>query len=86
MIYNKITSKYKEPEKNFGAFMSRSLVRFEHEMTPLHTIVYGGTATGKTCFVRQHLKLYQDQDQDQGEDQEHEQGQEQDPKRKINSE
>ena len=34
---------------------------------PLHTIVYGGTGTGKTYFIRQYLKLYsvQNQDQDQ---------------------
>ena len=56
--------------------MNRSLVRFEYEKSPLHTIVYGGTGTGKTYFIRQYLKLYldrrsgyidknQDQDQDQ---------------------
>ena len=49
--------------------MNRSLVRFEYEKSPLHTIVYGGTGTGKTYFFRQYLKLYSDQDQDQVKDQ-----------------
>ena len=53
--------------------MNRSLVRFEYEKSPLHTIVYGGTGTGKTYFIRQYLKLYsvqnQDQDLDQNQDQ-----------------
>ena len=30
--------------------MNRSLVRFEYEKSPLHTIVYGGTCTGKTFY------------------------------------
>ena len=37
-------------------------MRFEYEMSQLHTIVYGGTGTGKTFIIRQYLKLYQDQD------------------------
>ena len=47
--------------------MNRSLVRFEYEKSPLHTIVYGGTGTGKTYFIRQYLELYtvQNQEQDQ---------------------
>ena len=60
--------------------MNKSLVRFEFEKSPLHTIVYGATGTGKTYFVRQYLKLYQrscftdqqscfaDQDQEQDKD------------------
>ena len=49
--------------------MNRNLVRFEYEKSPLHTIFYGGTGTGKTYFIRQYLKLYQqscfaDEDQD----------------------
>ena len=44
--------------------MNRSLVRFEYEKSPLHTIVYGGTGTGKTYFIRQYLKLYSLQNQD----------------------
>ena len=40
--------------------MNKSLVRFEFEKSPLHTIVYGATGTGKTCFVRQYLNLYQE--------------------------
>ena len=52
--------------------MNRSLVRFEYKKSPLHTIVYGGTGTGKTYFIKQYLKLYsvqnQEQDQDQNQD------------------
>ena len=44
--------------------MNKSLVRFEYEKSPLHTIVYGGTGTGKTYFSRQYLKLYLVQNQD----------------------
>ena len=44
--------------------MNRSVVRFEYENSPLHTIVYGGTGTGKTYFIRQYLKLYSVQNQD----------------------
>ena len=56
----------KTRKKLWQIYDSRSLVRFENEMSPLHTIVYGGTGTGKTYFVRQYLKLYQGQDQDLG--------------------
>ena len=51
--------------------MNRCLVRFEYEKSPLHTIVYGGTGTGKTYFIRQYLKLYsvQNEDQNQNRDQ-----------------
>ena len=65
IIYDSIPSKYTKLEESFGGFMNRSLVRFEYEKSPLHTIVYGGTGTGKTFFIRQYLKLYLDQDQDQ---------------------
>ena len=44
-------------------------MRFEYEKSQLHTIVYGGTGTGKTYFVRQYLKLHQGQDQNQDQDQ-----------------
>ena len=47
----------------------------EFEKSPLHTIIYGATGTGRTFFVRQYLKLFlngnssvksnQDQDQKQ---------------------
>ena len=40
--------------------MNRSLVKFEYEKSPLLTIVYGGTGTGKTFFIRQYLKFYLD--------------------------
>ena len=58
IIYDSIPSKYTKLEENFGGFMNRSLVRFEYEKSPLHTIVYGGTGTGKTYFIRKYLKLY----------------------------
>ena len=63
--------------------MNRSLVRFEYEKSPLHTIVYGGTATGKTYFIRQYLKLYLDwrsgyTDQNQNKNQNQNQNQDQD--------
>ena len=60
IFYNSIPSKYTKLEESFGGFMNRSLVRFEYEKSPLHTIVYGGTGTGKTYFIRQNLKLYLD--------------------------
>ena len=44
--------------------MNRSLVGFEYEKSPLHTIVYGGTGTGKTYFIRQYLTFYSVQNQD----------------------
>ena len=71
IIYDSRPSKYTKLEESFGGFMNRSLVRFEYEKSPLHTIVYGGTGTGKTFFLRQYLKLYsvQNQDQDQDRDQ-----------------
>ena len=84
IFYNSIRSKYTKLEESFGEFMNRSLVRFEYEKSPLHTIVYGGTGTGKTYFIRQFLKLYLDPrsaytDQNQNQDQasnlvNHEQG------------
>ena len=40
--------------------MNRSLVKFEYEKSPLHSIVYGKTGTGKTNFIRHYLKLYLD--------------------------
>ena len=41
--------------------MNGGLVKFEFEKSPLRTIVYDGTGRGKTFFVRQYLKLYQNQ-------------------------
>ena len=85
IIYGSIPSKYTKLEESFGGFMKRSLVRFEYEKSPLHTIVYGGTGTGKTYFIRQYLKLYldprsgytdpnQNQNQDQHQNQDQDQG------------
>ena len=68
MINDSILIKYKKLEESFG-LMNRSLIRFKHEKSPLHTFVYGGTGTGKTYFIRQYLKIYLDQDQDQNQDQ-----------------
>ena len=68
IFYNLIPSKYTKLEESFGGFMNRSLVRFEYDMSPLHTIVYGGTGTGKTYFIRQNFKLYQDEDLNQDQD------------------
>ena len=64
IIYDSIPSKYTKLEESLGGFMNRSLVRFEYEKSPLHTIVHGGTGTGKTYFIRQYLKLYSVQNQD----------------------
>ena len=54
IIYDSIRSKYTKLEESFGGFMNRGLVRFEYEKSPLQTIVYGGTGTGKTYFIRQY--------------------------------
>ena len=62
IAYDSIPSKYTKLEESFGQIINKSLVRFEFEKSPLHTIVYGGTGTGKTYFIRQNLNLYQDQD------------------------
>ena len=64
IIYDSIPSKYTKLEESFGGFINRSLVRFEYEKSPLHTIVYGGTGTGKTYFIRQYIKLYSVQNKD----------------------
>ena len=60
IIYDSIQSKCTKLEESLGRFLQRSLVRFEYEKSPLHAIVYGGTSTGKTYFIRQYLKLYLD--------------------------
>ena len=57
--------------------MNRGLVRFEYEKSPLHTIVYGGTGTGKTYFIRQNSKLYSVQNQEQDQKQNKNQNQDQ---------
>ena len=58
-------SKYTKLEENFGGFIKRSLIRFEFEKSLLHTIVFGGTGTRKTYFIRQYYKLYLDQAKNQ---------------------
>ena len=74
--YGSIPSQYTKLEEIFAGFMNRSLVRIEYEKSQLQTIVYGGTGTGKTYFIRQYLKLYfdprsgyTDQNQNQNQDQ-----------------
>ena len=64
IVNHLIPSRYTKLEESFGGFKNKSLVRFEHENSPLHTIVYGRFGTGKTYLVRQYLKLNLDQDQD----------------------
>ena len=87
IIYDSGPSKYTKLEESFGRFMNRSLVRFEYEKSPLHTIVYGGTGTGKTYFIRQYSKLYLDhgqvQDQNQNQNQDQDQNQNQDQAKNI---
>ena len=68
MVNDSIPSKYAKLEESFDGFINRSPIRFEYEKSPFHTIVYDGTGTGKTYFVRQYLKLHKAQDQDQIED------------------
>ena len=77
IIYDSIPSKYTKLEESFGGFMNRSLVRFEYEKSPLNTIVYGGTGTGKAYLIRQYLKIYPVQNQDQDQNQNQNQNQEQ---------
>ena len=77
LIYDSIPSKYTKLEESFGGFMNKSLVRFEYENSPLHTIVYGGTGTGKTYFIRQYLKLYSVQNQNQNQNKDQKQNQDQ---------
>ena len=83
IIYDSIPSKYTKLEESFGGFMNRSLVRFEYEKSPLHNIVYGGTGTGKTYFIRQYLKLYSVQNQNQNQNQNQDQYKNQDQAKNI---
>ena len=68
-VYHSIPSNYTKLEEGFVGFINRSIVKFEYEKSPLHTIVYGGTGTGQTYFVRQYLKLFSNQNLDQDQDQ-----------------
>ena len=77
IIHDSIPSKYTKLEESFGEFMNKSLVRIEYENSPLHTIVYGGTGTGKTYFIRHYIKLYPVQNQDQNQNRDQDQNQEQ---------
>ena len=60
IVYSDLPSKFTKLEENFGGFMNRRLVRFEFERSPLHTIVYGASGTGRTYFIGHYLKLYLD--------------------------
>ena len=65
IIYDSIPRKYTELDETFKGYEDRKLIEVEYEKSPLHTIVYGATSTGKTYFVRQCLKLYEeDEDKD----------------------
>ena len=77
IIYDSIPSKYTKLEESFGGLMNRSLFRFQYKKSPLHTIVYGGTVTGKTYFIRQYLKLYSVQNQDHYQNRDQDQNQNQ---------
>ena len=76
IIHDLMPSEHTKLDKNFGGFIHRRALRFELEKSPLHTIIYGATGTGKIYFRRQYLDLYlkgnssvkpdQDQEQDQG--------------------
>ena len=80
MVYDAIPSKYTKLEESFGGLINKSLIRFEYEKSPLHTIVYGSVGRGKTCFVRHSLKVYQGTcftDQGEDKDQNHKQKQDQ---------
>ena len=68
IIYHSIPSK-KKLDESFAGFINKSLLRFKYETSSLHTIVYGGSGTGKTYFVKENLKLNLDQDLDQDQDQ-----------------
>ena len=85
IIYDSVPSKYTKLEGSYGRFIHGRKLKFEFEKSPLHTIIYGATGTGKTYFVRQNLKLFlegklsekpdHDQDQKQVEKNKIEQGQ-----------
>ena len=59
LIYDALPSKHNKIEESFEGFMNKSLARLEFEMSPLHTIVYGASNTGKTYFVKNYLILCQ---------------------------
>ena len=58
IIYCDLPIKYTKLDENFVGLTNKSLVRFEFEKSPLHTIVYGATGTRKTNFVKQYIKLW----------------------------
>ena len=64
LIYDDLPSKYTKLEESFEWFINKSLVRFDSEKSPLHTIVYGASNTGKTYFVKKYLNLYQQDEEE----------------------
>ena len=64
LVYDILPNKYTKLEESFDGFMSKSLVRFEFERLPLHTIVYVASNTGKTCFVKHYLNLYRQDEEE----------------------
>ena len=58
-------SKYTKLEECFEVFMNEILVKFEFEKSPLHTIVYGASNTGKIHFVKPYLNLYREDKEEQ---------------------
>ena len=53
IVYDSIPKEYTKLEESLGGFIKRSLIRFKFEKSPLQTIVYGETVTGKPYFVGQ---------------------------------
>ena len=51
IIYDSIPSNYTKLEESFGGFLNRSLVKFEYEKSPLHTIVFGKLVQAKHILL-----------------------------------
>ena len=62
IIYDSERIKYDALEKRFKRYEETELKEFEYEKSPLHTIVYAGTGTGETNFVKQYLELYHEEE------------------------
>ena len=56
IIYDSVPSKCDALEKIFKGHEDEKLKQFENEKSPLHTIVYGGTGTGKNIFCYTKFK------------------------------
>ena len=64
IIYHSIPSKHAKFEESFAGYVEKSLVTFEYKKSPLHTVVYGGSGTGKTYFVQQY-NLFEEEAREQ---------------------